>query len=63
MAAAKADDDDEEEGGNEGLANILAGVGLAAAIVVLAFQLMTANAWINAPDSQTPGDWMQLSPL
>jgi len=56
-------DEDEEEGGNEGLANILSGVGLAAALIVLAFQLMTANLWINAPDNQTAGDWMQLSPL
>lgn len=63
MAVANADEDEEEKGGNEGLASVLAGVGLAAAIVVLAFQLMTANVWINAPDSQTPGDWMQLSPL
>jgi hypothetical protein len=62
MATVQADDD-EEEGGNEGLANILAGVGLAAALVVLAFQLMTANLWISAPDSQAPGDWTQLSPL
>jgi len=45
------DDDDVEE--NEGLANILSGVGLAAALVVLAFQLMTASAWVE-------GDWGQL---
>ena len=62
MATVQADDE-EEEGGNEGLVNILSGVGLAAALIVLAFQLMTANTWINAPDSPTPGDWMQLSPL
>jgi hypothetical protein len=62
MATVQSDDD-EEEGGNEGLANILSGVGLAAALIVLAFQLMTANLWINAPDNQTPGDWTQLSPL
>ncbi|NQW99640.1 hypothetical protein HQ447_03205 [bacterium] len=55
--------DDEDEGGNEGLANILSGVGLAAAIVVLAFQLMTANTWISAEDNEKSGDWTQLSPL
>jgi hypothetical protein len=62
MATVQADDE-EEEGGNDGLAKILSGVGLAAALVVLVLQLMTANTWINAPDSQSPGDWMQLSPL
>ncbi len=62
MATMQADDE-EEEGGNDGLANILSGVGLAAALIVLAFQLMTANTWISAPDNQTPGDWTQLSPL
>ncbi|MGL4399736.1 MAG: hypothetical protein ACRCXD_07690 [Luteolibacter sp.] len=62
MAAGQADEE-EEESGSDGLANILSGVGLAAALVVLVLQLMTANTWINAPDSQTPNDWMQLSPL
>lgn len=60
QTATMVSDDDEDEGGNEGLANILSGVGLAAAIVVLAFQLMTASTWINAEDSAQPGDWMQL---
>jgi hypothetical protein len=56
-------EDDEEEGGSEGLANILSIVGFIAALVVLTFQLTTANTWINAPenpDVPTPGDWAQL---
>lgn len=56
------DDEDEEEVG-QGLANILSGVGLAAALIVLAFQLMAAGTWINAEDNEKKGDWTQLSPL
>jgi hypothetical protein len=63
MATLKTADDEDEEETNEGLANILSGVGLAAAIVVLAFQLMTANVWISAADNEKAGDWMQLSPF
>ena len=48
-----SDDDDDESEGNEGLATILSGVGLAAALVVLVLQLMTANVWVA-------GDWGQL---
>ena len=54
-----ADDDDDEEG-NEGIINILSIVGFVAALVVLAFQLMTANTWISAEDSQRKGEWSQL---
>ena len=60
-ATLQADEDEEET--NEGLANILSGVGLAAAIVVLVVQLMTANVWISAEDNPQTGDWTQLSPL
>jgi hypothetical protein len=56
------DDEDEEEAG-QGLLNILSGVGLAAAIVILVFQLMTAGTWVNAEDNEKKGDWTQLSPL
>ncbi|GAA5131178.1 hypothetical protein GCM10023212_42070 [Luteolibacter yonseiensis] len=49
---SSSDDDDEVEE-NEGLANILSGVGLAAALIVLVLQVMTANAW-------TGGEWGQL---
>lgn len=52
------DDDDHEP--HEGLINILAGVGLAAAVLVLAFQLMLANVWISAEDNPNAGDWSQL---
>jgi hypothetical protein len=60
MATTQEDDDEEEDEGGGGLMNILSGVGLAAALVVLAFQLMTANVWISAEGSQAKGDWMQL---
>ncbi len=59
MATMQADDDDDQEAG-EGMASILSGVGLAAALVVLAFQLMTASNWISADDNAKKGDWMQL---
>ncbi len=59
MSSAQADDDEDDDGG-EGLGKILAGVGFAAALAVLAFQLMAANTWISAKDSNSPGDWMQL---
>jgi len=58
MATVQADED--EESGGAGLANILSGVGFAAALVVLAFQLMTASTWISAEDNSKKGDWMQL---
>ena len=59
MATMQADDDDDQEAG-EGMANILSGVGLIAALVVLVFQLMTASTWIGADDNAKKGDWMQL---
>ena len=56
-------DDDEDDGEeNEGLLKILSVVGFIAAMIVLSFQLMTASTWIKAPDSEKPGDWMQLMP-
>jgi hypothetical protein len=63
MATLKTADDEDEEENNEGLANILSGVGLAAAIIVLVVQLMTAGVWISAEDNPKSGDWTQLSPL
>ena len=53
-------DDDEDEDENDGLLKILSIVGFVAALVVLSFQLMTASAWIKAPDSENPGDWTKL---
>lgn len=60
MATLQADDDDDAGEANEGLAKILSGVGFAAALVVLAFQLMTASTWVGAEDNDKKGDWMQL---
>lgn len=56
-------DEEEEEAAGQGLVTILSGFGLAAAIVVLVFQVMTASTWINAEDNDNKGDWTQLSPL
>jgi hypothetical protein len=42
------------------LEKILAGVGLAAALVLLALQLSLASTWINAPDNPNAGSWGQL---
>lgn len=53
-------EDEEEEAANEGVVNILAGVGFAAALAILVFQLMLANTWISAEDNPRTGDWSQL---
>jgi hypothetical protein len=53
VSTLSADDDDDDTEANEGLATILSGVGLAAALVVLVLQLMTANVWVA-------DDWGQL---
>lgn len=60
LGTLSADDDDDSD--NEGIVNILSIVGFAAAVVVLGFQLMTANTWISAEDKDPAkkGDWMQL---
>jgi hypothetical protein len=64
MATMHDDDDsDDESAENGGMNAILSGVGLVAAIIVLLFQLMTANVWINSEDSPNKGQWTQLSPL
>lgn len=60
MATMQADDDDDEVAGDDGLAKILSGVGLLAALVVLSFQLMTASTWIGADDNSKKGEWSQL---
>ena len=53
-------EDDEEEDANDGVVKILAGVGFAAALAVLTFQLMLAKTWINVEDNPRVGDWSQL---
>jgi hypothetical protein len=53
-------EDDEEADPQEGLLNILSGVGLAAALVVLVLQLMCADVWISAKDNPKTGEWSQL---
>lgn len=53
----------EEVETNKGIMTILAGVGLAAAIVVLASQLMVASVWINAEDNANKGQWSQVLPF
>lgn len=55
----KVEEDDETDP-QEGLLNILSGVGFAAALVVLVLQLMTANVWISAEDNPKTGDWTQI---
>ncbi len=52
--------EEEEEEAFAGLVKILAGVGFAAAVVVLVFQLMLADIWISAEDNPKTGDWAQL---
>jgi hypothetical protein len=53
-------EEEEEEEAFAGLVKILAGVGFAAAVVVLVFQLMLADIWISAEDNPKTGDWAQL---
>lgn len=60
ISSLQAADEEEEEEGGEGLVKILSIVGFVAALVVLSFQLMTANTWISAADNQKVGDWSQL---
>lgn len=52
--------EEEEEDANSGLVNILAGVGFAAAVLVLIFQLLLAKTWISVEDNPKAGDWAQL---
>jgi hypothetical protein len=60
MGTMVSADDDDDEGGNEGIINILSIVGFVAALVVLAFQLMTASVWISVEDNPRAGEWSQL---
>jgi hypothetical protein len=60
QAATLQMEDEEEEEAHSGVVKILAGVGFAAALAILAFQLMLANTWISAEDNPRQGDWSQL---
>lgn len=55
-----SDDDDEGGEGSETAANVMAGVALAAAILLLIFQVMLAGTWVNVEDNPRSGDWSQL---
>lgn len=59
-ATLRVEDDEEDDTANDGVVKILAGVGFAAALALLAFQLMLANTWISAEDNARTGDWSQL---
>jgi hypothetical protein len=65
IASAEEEESDEQEETetNDGVLTILSAVGLAAAIVVLVTQLTVANVWINAEDSETAGQWLQILPF
>jgi hypothetical protein len=54
------EDDEDDDTANDGVVKILAGVGFAAALALLAFQLMLANTWISVDDNPRVGDWSQL---
>ena len=60
---AAAGEEEQEATQGQLLLNVLSGVGLAAALVVLTLQFMTASKWINAEDNPKAGQWSQLSPF
>ena len=53
-------EEESDEEGNEGIVNILSGLGFAAAIVVFFFQVTTAKTWIDVEDNPKSGDWTQI---
>jgi len=55
-----AADEEEDESGEDGIINVLSIVGFVAALLVLTFQLMTANVWISVEDNPRVGEWSQL---
>jgi hypothetical protein len=65
IASAEEDESEEQEETEaaDPIITIFSAVGLAAAIVVLVTQLTVANVWINAEDSETAGQWLQILPF
>ena len=59
-ATLRVEDEDEDDSAHEGLIKILSGVGFAAALLLLVFQITIANTWINAEDNSRKGDWSQI---
>lgn len=55
-------EEEDDETGGETFTKVLAGVGLAAALVVLGLQFKIAGTWINAVDQEETrkGDWSLL---
>lgn len=53
-------EDDAEEQAAEGLVNVLSGIGLAASIALLVFQILQAKLWIDVEDNPRVGDWSLL---
>ncbi len=58
MATLKEEDDEVE--GSETASNVLSILAFVAALAVLAFQVMAANAWVSAKDNARTGDWSLL---
>lgn len=59
-APLQIQEEEEEEKAEDGVIKILSIIGFVAALVVLSFQLMTANTWISASDNPQTGNWSQL---
>jgi len=60
QAATFKVEEEEEVEANAGVVNILASVGMAAALVVLALQLLQAKVWIGVEDNPKVNQWTQL---
>ena len=60
MGTLQMEDDEDDVDANDGIVKVLAGVGFAAALALLAFQVMLAKTWISVEDNPRTGDWSQL---
>jgi hypothetical protein len=52
-------ENEDEESDTSAVVTVLSGLGLVAALVVLTFQLVTANTWVSAPENEGQG-WSAL---